>query len=43
MTEDQAIAAAEDDREHYESDPVSEMHHEAVQNRYEESIGWHRD
>lgn len=43
MHEDQAIAAAEDQREHYDTDPISEMHHEAVQTRYEEYIGWHRD
>lgn len=40
MHEDQAIAAAEDQREHYETDPIREMHLEATQNRYERWLGW---
>lgn len=43
MTEEQAIEQAEYDREHPETDPITEQHHEIVQQRYEESIGWHRD
>lgn len=43
MTEDSAIEHIEYDREHPETDPITELHHEVAQNRYEESIGWHRD
>ncbi|WP_275691355.1 hypothetical protein [Pseudonocardia broussonetiae] len=43
MTEGPAIEHAEYDREHPEIDPAHEQHLEAVQTRYEESIGWHRD
>lgn len=44
MTEEQAIEQAEYDREHPETDPITELHHEIVQNRYETfCLGWHRD
>lgn len=40
MTDEQRIAAAEDEREHGRRDPAAEAHLQRVQDDYERAIGW---